>query len=205
MNPRLFLLLLAALAGFAAPAAASGLEQLKAFLAEARSAKGTFFQSVTAKSGRKPQQSTGSFALQRPGKFRWAYERPYPQLLVGDGEKLWSYDPDLNQVTVKKLGNALGATPAALLAGEALERNFELKEGEAAEGLEFVEATPKAKESTFVSLRLGLRDNQPQLMEIHDHFGQTTLLRFTHFELNPSLAAGTFRFVPPKGADVVGE
>ncbi len=195
----------AVLFGLVAGAQASGLEQLNSFLAEVHTAQGSFAQTVVAKSGRKPQQSSGSFALQRPGKFRWVYDKPYPQTLVSDGDKFWSFDPDLNQVTVKKLGKALGASPAALLAGEGLERNFELKEAGAENGVEFVEATPKAQDASFQRLRIGLAANVPQVMEIHDNFGQTTLLRFTRFQVNPALGAGQFRFVPPKGADVVGE
>lgn len=194
-----------AVAFAAATAQAAGLDQLKAFLAEAHTAQGTFTQTVLAKSGRKPQQSAGSFALQRPGKFRWIYDKPYPQTLVSDGDKFWSFDPDLNQVTVKKLGKALGASPAALLAGEGLDRNFDLVEGGAEGSLEFVEATPKSQDASFQRVRIGLTGNVPQTMEIHDNFGQTTVLRFTRFQVNPALGAGTFHFVPPKGADVVGE
>lgn len=195
----------ALLLGLASIAHADGLAQLKSFLAEARTAQGAFHQTVSAKSGRKPQQSSGSFALQRPGKFRWVYDKPYPQVLVSDGDKFWSYDPDLNQVTTKRLGKALGASPAALLAGEGLERNFELKDGGSEGGVEFVDATPKVQDASFQHVRIGLAGNQPRTMEIKDNFGQTTLLNFTRFQINPSLAADQFRFVPPKGADVVGE
>jgi len=194
-----------ALAGLSLPAAASGLEQLKTFLADAHTAQGSFVQVVTAKSGRKPQQSSGSFALQRPGKFRWVYDKPYPQTLVSDGDRFWSYDPDLNQVTVKRLGKALGSSPAALLAGEGLERSFDLKEAPAENGLEYVDATPKTQDASFQRVRIGLAGNLPQVMEIHDNFGQTSVLRFTRFQINPALNAAQFRFVPPKGADVVGE
>ncbi|MFY9327042.1 MAG: outer membrane lipoprotein chaperone LolA [Georgfuchsia sp.] len=191
--------------GFSPLLFASGLDQLHAYLAASHAAGGDFTQTVFARSGRKPQQSSGSFAFLRPGKFRWAYEKPYAQLLVSDGEKFWSYDQDLNQVTVKKIGQAIGATPAALLAGEALDKNFVLKESDASDGIEYAEATPKAQDATFERIRIGLVDNQPRIMEIYDNFGQVTLLRFTHFISNPDLPAGTFRFVPPRGADVAGE
>jgi outer membrane lipoprotein carrier protein len=184
---------------------AGGLEQLKAFLADTHSARGSFTQSVVGKSGRKPQQSAGSFALQRPGKFRWHYEKPYQQLLVSDGEKLWSFDPDLNQVTVKKVGQALGSSPAALLAGGDLESHFALKDAGRSEGVELVEATPKAADGTFERVRIGLRDNLPRVMEIRDNFGQTTTLLFGEFRANAALPKDAFKFVPPKGADVVGE
>jgi outer membrane lipoprotein carrier protein len=186
-------------------AAAAGLDQLKTFLDQTKSAKGVFVQSVSGKSGRKPQQSAGSFSLQRPGKFRWSYEKPYKTLLVSDGEKLWSHDPDLNQVVVKKLGAALGSSPAALLAGGDLDRNFILKNAGEADGLEMVDATPKGTDSSFERVRIGFRDNLPRIMEIRDNFGQVTTLLFTEFHANPKLGADAFRFVPPPGADVVGE
>lgn len=187
------------------PANAAGLDQLKTFLDTNRSARGAFTQTVISKSGRKPQQSAGIFTLQRPGKFRWSYEMPYKQLLVSDGNKLWSYDPDLNQVAVKKLGAAFGASPAALLAGQDLDKHFELKEGVAADGIEFVEATPKGGDASFERVKIGFAANRPVNMEIHDSFGQVTVLRFTQFETNPALPAGLFRFVAPAGADVVGD
>jgi outer membrane lipoprotein carrier protein len=199
------LCLFSLLACQAVPASATGLDQLKTFLETNRSARGVFTQTVIAKSGRKPQVSAGIFALQRPGKFRWSYEKPYKQLLVSDGNKLWSYDPELNQVAVKKLGSAIGSSPAALLAGQDLDKHFELKEGIAADGLEFVEATPKGGDASFERMKIGFAANRPVSMEIHDSFGQVTVLRFTQFEANPVLGAGLFRFVAPAGADVVGD
>ena len=184
---------------------ASGTDQLKSFLETNRSARGVFAQTVIARSGKKPQQSAGIFALQRPGKFRWSYEKPYRQLLVSDGNKLWSYDPDLNQVSVKKLGAAFGASPAALLAGQDLGKHFDLTEGAAADGIEFVEARPKSSDAGFERLKIGFTANRPVSMEIHDSFGQVTVLRFSQFESNPALPATLFRFVAPAGADVVGE
>lgn len=184
---------------------ASGIDQFKSFLETTRQARGVFSQSVVGKSGRKPQQSSGSFAFARPGKFRWTYDKPFQQLLVSDSEKLWSYDPELRQVTVSKLGKALGASPAALLAGDALEENFVIVDGGTAEGHEFVEATPKAKDGSFERVRIGFRDRLPRLMEVRDNFGQTTTLRLENLEANPALPADLFRFVPPKGVDVVGD
>ncbi|MBI3525552.1 MAG: outer membrane lipoprotein chaperone LolA [Betaproteobacteria bacterium] len=185
---------------------ASGPDQFKAFIAGTQTAQASFSQSVVAKSGRKPQLSQGKFAFSRPGKFRWIYEQPYYQLIVGDGEKLWIYDKDLNQVSVKKLGQALGSSPAALLAGDAaLEKHFIIKDGGSSEGQDFVDATPRGQDSSFERVRIGFRDNLPQSMEVHDNFGQTTTLHFSHFERNPALPAVLFRFVPPKGADIIGE
>jgi len=186
-------------------AAAGGIDQLKAFWAHTHAAQGTFTQSVMTRSGRKPQNSSGHFALARPGKLNWAYDKPYKLLLVADGEKLWSYDTDLNQVTVGKMDKTLGATPAALLTGESLDKHFTLTEAGTADGLEVVDATPKAADSTFARVRLGLANNLPRLMEVQDNFGQTTTLLFTEFRSNPALPKDIFRFVPPKGADVVGE
>jgi len=188
-----------------APAEASGLDQLRGFLETSRAARGTFTQTVIAKSGRKPQQSAGIFALQRPGKFRWSYEKPYKQLLVSDGTRLWSYDPDLNQVAVKKIGSAFGASPAALLAGQDLDKHFDLKDAGSADGLEFVEARPRGGDASFESVKIGLTGNRPVSMEIHDAFGQVTVLRLGQFEINPPLPDGLFRFSAPPGADVVGE
>ncbi|HEY7945214.1 MAG: outer membrane lipoprotein chaperone LolA [Burkholderiales bacterium] len=192
-----------ALAGHAA---ASGLEQLKAFLSGAKNGKTTFRQVVGGKAGRATQESSGTFAFSRPGKFRWTYDKPHAQIIVGDGEKLWIYDPDLNQVIVRKLDRALGASPAALLAGDgALDQDFELRDGGNGEGVEYVDAKPRAADSGFNSVRIGLKDNLPRTMELHDSFGQVTQLTFGVFERNAAVDAGLFRFVPPPGADVVGE
>jgi outer membrane lipoprotein carrier protein len=203
---RLRFLLLTLLVTICSSAAfAGGLEQLRHFLDSTKTARGAFSQSVVSKSGRKPQQSAGIFAMQRPGKFRWSYELPYQQLLVSDGKQFWSYDPELKQAVSKRIGDAFGSSPAALLAGGDLDKSFELRDAGAADGLEFVEAIPKQGDASFSRIRIGLRDHLPLSMEIHDSFGQITLLRFTQFERNPALDAGLFRFVPPKGADVVGD
>ena len=187
-------------------AVASGLDQLRAFLEGTRSGRTTFTQTVSVRSGRPPQQSSGSFAFSRPGKFRWSYDKPYPQLIVGDGEKLWIYDRDLNQVIVRKLGQALGASPAALLAGDnALERNFALTGGIASDGLEWVIAKPKSADSGFQEVRIGFADNLPRRMELTDNFGQVTHLEFAGFDRNAAVDPAQFRFIPPKGADIVGE
>ena len=185
---------------------ASGLDQLHAFLEGTQSAAGSFRQNVVNKDRRTTQATSGTFAFQRPGKFRWTYEKPFDQLIVGDGQKVWVYDRDLNQVIVRKLDAALGATPAALLAGDnALEKNFTLVAGGAADGIEYVDATPKSSESQFTRIRLGFVDNLPRRMELTDAFGQSTELTFSDVRPNPKVAADTFVFTPPKGADVVGQ
>ncbi|HET8832157.1 MAG TPA: outer membrane lipoprotein chaperone LolA, partial [Casimicrobiaceae bacterium] len=189
------------LVAVATAAVASGLDQLHAFLEGTQSAQGAFRQVVVNRDGRTTQSTSGTFAFQRPGKFRWTYDKPFDQLIVGDGEKVWVYDRDLNQVIVRKLDAALGATPAALLAGDnALDRSFDLVEGEAANGLEYVDATPKSADSQFKRIRLGFRDSLPQAMTLTDAFGQTTELVFSGVERNPALAADLFRFTPPPGA-----
>jgi outer membrane lipoprotein carrier protein len=195
-----------AFAVFATTAQAGAVDQLKSFIETTKSARADFSQSVSGKSGRKPQLSSGQMMFARPGKFRWVYEKPYPQLLVGDGKKLWVYDPDLKQVSVKAIGQALGSSPAALLAGDnALEKNFQLAESGNRDGLDWVEARPKNPDGGFEHMRIGLAGHELRAMEILDNFGQTTLIRFSAFERNPALSPALFRFVPPKGADVVGE
>lgn len=190
----------------AGPANAGGVEQLRQFVETARTVQGEFDQVVHASSGRKPQRASGSFVFSRPGKFRWTYDKPYPQLLVSDGDKLWAWDRDLNQVTVKRLGDALGSTPAAILAGDdALDRNFELAEGGAADGLEWVQARPRQAESGFESMRLGLSGGMLRRMELKDNFGQTTLIEFRSMVAGGRPDASLFRFTPPAGADVIGE
>jgi len=198
---------LAVLAVAAFPAArANGLAQLKTFNDSTKSGTVTFQQSVVPKGQNTAKQSNGTFAFQRPGKFRWTYEKPIAQVIVGDGEKLWIYDKDLNQVIVRKLDRALGSTPAALLAGGgALETNFELTDGGTKDGLEYVDAKPKTPDTGFEAVRIGLAGNAPRAMELRDTFGNVTTLRFGAFERNVAQDANVFRFAPPAGADVVGE
>lgn len=186
--------------------AADAIAQLNRFVAATRSAEGEFEQTVMARSGRKPQQAAGRFAFARPGKFRWEYELPYQQLLVGDGERLWSWDRDLNQVTVRPIGDALGSTPAAILFGQGdLEQDFVLVDGGVADGLAWVDARPRKTDSSFEWMRIGLDDGQLRRMELRDNFGQTTMIVFTRLQPNPAVDANRFRFVPPEGADVIGE
>ena len=192
------------------PARADSVERLHRFLETTQSVRASFAQIVVAKNGRRPQQSSGVMIFSRPGKFRWQIDKPYSQLLVGDGVKVWMYDPDLRQVTVKQAGAALGGTPAALLAGEsgqrnALEKDFTLRDEGPREGLEWVEATPKNRDSGFEKLRLGFAGAELAAMELFDNFGQTTTLHFSNLERNPALAASLFSFSPPPGVDVISE
>lgn len=192
-------------------AQANSLDRLRSFLEGTKTLRADFTQTVMAKNGRKPQFSSGAMAVARPHKFRWQIEKPYPQLIVGDGEKVWLYDPELKQVTVKKQGAALSGSPASLLAGEgmvALEKHFSLRDVGEKDGLEWLEATPKAADSGFERVRIGFAANaagELRAMELVDSFGQTTSLVFSRFERNPALNAATFRFTPPAGADVLGD
>ena len=142
----------------------------------------------------------------RPGRFRWVYAKPVDQLIVGDGERVWIYDRDLSQVTVRKLSRALGSTPAALLAGDAdIERAFALSDAGMRDGLEWLEARPKEAEAGFERVRMGFDAGGLQAMELVDHFGNTTRLRFSNLQRNPKIDPAEFRFEPPPGADVLGE
>ena len=199
---------------FANESQAAAIDKLHLFLESTKTLRADFAQIVVAKNGKRPQQSSGVMVFSRPGKFRWQIAKPYSQLLVGDGEKIWIYDPDLRQVTVKKAGAALGGTPAALLAGESggknggkstLEKNFTLREAGEREGMEWVEAIPKTSDSGFDKMLIGFSGSDLKAMELSDNFGQTTSLYFSHIERNPAVAASLFRFVPPAGADVIGE
>ena len=203
-------LAVAAVASFAllgvSAAHADAIEQLKAFHATTKSGRVTFRQVVVSKNQQGQRESTGTFAFQRPGKFRWFYEKPFEQLIVGDGEKVWVYDRDLNQVIVRKLDVALGSTPAALLAGDsALEKNFDLVDTGKRDGLDYVEAKPRSPDTGFERVSIGFADNVPRAMELRDTFGNVTMLTFGRFERNPAIDANEFKFVPPKGADVVGD
>ncbi|HZR67909.1 MAG TPA: outer membrane lipoprotein chaperone LolA [Burkholderiales bacterium] len=196
-----------AFAAFAlTPAAATSLDRFSDFLKGTQSARGGFTQQIRDRGGRVVQESRGTLAFQRPGRFRWVYEKPYPQVIVGDGRKVWIYDEDLNQVTVKRLDRALGSTPAALLAGSNdVAKAFDLSDAGRKDGLEWVEARPKDKEASFERIRIGFGASGLAAMELSDSFGQTTLLRFQSLQRNPKLDASQFRFSPPKGADVIGD
>ena len=182
-------------------------EKLKNFIASTRSGQANFTQDVLDKNGKKIQSASGTMQFVRPGKFRWAYQKPYEQLIVGDGAKFWLYDTDLNQVTVKKLDAALGSSPAALLSGSnEIERGFILKDVGKKDGLDWLEAAPKTQDTSFDSILMAF-DGESNLvvMELHDAFGHKTVLRFSGMQKNPQLSPQLFKFTPPKGADVLGE
>jgi len=199
------LLLLAASAA-AVPAAASSPARFAEFLRATQSGRAEFEQKIFDANKKLVQESRGTFLFQRPGKFRWTYVKPYAQLIVGDGTRIWIYDEDLNQVTVRKLDQALGSTPAALLSGNNdVVKAFKLTDRGTRDGIEWLEAAPRDTESNFDSVRLGFGFSGLEVMELHDSFGQTTILKFTTFQRNPALEASSFRFTPPKGADVIGD
>ncbi|HET9204904.1 MAG TPA: outer membrane lipoprotein chaperone LolA, partial [Burkholderiaceae bacterium] len=147
--------------------------------------------------------SSGQFEFVRPNRFRFVYAKPFEQQIVADGQKVWLYDVDLNQVTVRPMAQALGATPAALLAGATLDKEFDLKPAPATEGLEWVQATPKVKDGPIQQLRVGFKGKDLAALDIVDAFGQRSALRFTALEQNVKLSDDQFRFTPPKGADVI--
>ena len=148
--------------------------------------------------------ASGSFVFQRPGKFIWIYLKPYQQQIQSNGDRIYLYDKDLNQVTIRKVGNALSATPAAILFGNTpIDKLFVLKNVGLKNGLEWLEATPKARDSAFEKIGIGMRHGLPEAMELYDSFGQVSLLTFTKFQKNPAIKPGAFVFVPPAGADVL--
>ncbi len=202
-----YILAVLLLLNFPFMAHAAAIEKLKTFIAATQSAQSDFTQEVFDHSGKRIQKASGIMQFQRPGKFRWTYHKPYEQLIVGDGEKFWMYDADLNQVTVKKLDAALGSSPAALLSGSnEIEIGFTLDEDGTRDRLDWLLAIPKAQDSGFEKIRMAF-DSLAGLviMELFDTFGNKTVLKFSSMQRNPSLSSGQFQFTPPKGADVLGD
>ena len=193
----------ALLAMSTALAHADAVDTLKEFVRDVKSGRSTFTQTVTAPDGIKKKSSSGSFEFARPNRFRFAYTKPFEQLIVADGQKVWIYDADLNQVSARKLSNALGATPAALLAGGSLEKDFDLSALPSKDGLDWVKATPKAKDGAFQAVQIGFRGKDLAAVEIVDSFGQRSLLQFAQLVANVPLAAERFVFTVPPGADVI--
>ena len=197
------------------PAWASGLDSLELFVKTVSSGRAEFTQVVTApaKDGQaeRSKTSSGTFEFSRPNRFRFVYKKPFEQSIVADGQTLWLHDVDLNQVTSRKQSNVLGSTPAALIAAapdlRALQADFTLAAAPDADGLQWVVATPKTKDGQLQSVRVGFRPGEKSsglaALEITDSFGQRSVLTFTKVEVNPNLPADTFRFTPPKGADVI--
>ena len=198
-------LLAAVLLVAATGARADAVDALREFARDAKNGRAVFTQVVTSPDGVKKKTSSGSFEFARPNRFRFAYTKPFEQLIVGDGQKVWLYDADLQQASVRPLGKALGATPAALLAGATLERDFELRALPAAQGLDWVQAIPREKDenANLQSLRVGFKGKTLAAIELVDGFGQRSLLNFSALVTNIALEPELFRFVAPKGVEVL--
>ncbi len=208
MMARILPLLFVLLVSTAAHAGGAGEARLREFFAATRSLQADFDQVLLDEHGRLRQQSHGRFWLQRPGRFRWDYAKPYPQQIIADGERIWFYDPGLEQVTVKSLKAGLGATPAALLSDDdaaALDRDFRIHELGRRDGALWVRLEPKGDQNEFREMRLAFKGRELAVMEVVDGFGQTTRITFRNETRNPPIPAGTFRFVAPKGVDVIGD
>jgi outer membrane lipoprotein carrier protein len=205
------LLLATLLAGGALAAQAGPLESLENFIRTAKTGHADFTQVVTAppRNGQpgKTKTSTGTFDFERPNRFRFVYQKPFQQTIVADGQTLWLHDQDLNQVTQRKQAKVLGSTPAALIAAapdlETLKKDFDLQPLPDQDGMQWVQATPRGKEGQLANMKVGFRGDQLTALDILDNFGQRSLLTFNNMQVNAGVSADTFRFQPPKGADVV--
>lgn len=186
---------------------ASAIEKLKTFIASTHSAQAEFTQEVQDKKGKRIQSASGSMQFVRPGKFRWEYRKPYEQVIVGDGVKFWLHDVELNQVTVKKMDAALGSSPAALLSGSnEIERGFVLKDTGVRDDLDWLQALPRTQDTGFEKILMAFNAQaELAVMELHDALGNKTVLKFSKLKRNPKLSPQLFKFVPPKGADVLGD
>lgn len=187
----------------AAAHAQTSVDTLKEFVRDVKSGRAEFTQTVTSPDGAKKKTSSGKFEFSRPNRFRFTYLKPFEQVIVADGQKVWIYDADLNQASSRKFSQALGATPAALLAGGSLEKDFDLAAQPAKDGLDWVEATPKAKDGSFKSVRVGFKGKTLSAIEVVDAFNQRSLLQFSQFVANEPIKAETFVFTVPKGADLI--
>ena len=184
--------------------AGAGEDRLRAFLTEVQSLSANFEQVLLDADGAEIQRSGGQVLIQRPWRFRWHYRRPYEQLILADGQRLWIYDRDLQQVTVKQLDSALGRTPAMVLSSDRpVDEAFELTELGDAKGLTWLRLTPKPRDTDYRELRLGFFAETLSVMELHDNLGQVTRLRFTGLTRNPAITHRQFQFSPPTGVDVI--
>ncbi|NIR32128.1 MAG: outer membrane lipoprotein chaperone LolA [Gammaproteobacteria bacterium] len=203
---RILLGLLCALAPAGAAFADTASERLDAFLAEVRSLRADFQQTLYDETSRSLEESAGVMYLQRPDRFRWDYTEPYRQLIVADGRRVWIYDVDLDQVTVRDLSEAVGSTPASLLSsGRPIEESFAVEDLGEEGGLLWAGLRPRTEDVSFTRVRLGFDEQRLRRMELLDSFGQTTVLEFRNVVRNPDLDPDLFRFEPPEGVDVVGD
>ncbi|MCY7316695.1 MAG: outer membrane lipoprotein chaperone LolA [Rubrivivax sp.] len=187
----------------AASVRADAVDTLREFVRDVKSGQAGFTQVVTSADGARKKTSSGEFEFLRPNRFVFDYSKPFQQRIVADGNKVWVFDKDLNQASSRRIAQALGSTPAALLAGAALEPEFALTAEPSREGLDWALATPRAKDGAFQALRVGFRGKVLAAVDITDSFGQRSRLDFERFVPNAPLAAERFRFVPPAGADVI--
>lgn len=181
-------------------------QQLKAFLQATKSLTADFKQVLLDEAERPMQTSFGEFYLQRPGKFRWDYKKPFQQQILANSGSVWFYDADLEQVTIKKLDDSIGSTPALLLSGQiSLDDNFTMLKQGTDEGLVWVKLLPKSQDSTFKYVLIGLSDGVLAGMELNDNFGQLTRIYFSKVKVNPPIKSDLFDFKPPKNADILSE
>jgi outer membrane lipoprotein carrier protein len=196
-------LALAVFALMAVDTRADSVDLLRDFIRDVKTGKAQFTQVVTSPDGAKKKTSSGNFEFSRPNRFKFAYAKPFEQVIVADGQKVWIFDVDLNQASSRRFSSALGATPAALLAGGSLDKDFDLAPLPAKDGLEWVQAAPKASDGAFKSVRVGFRGKELAAVEIVDSFDQRSMLQFTQFVAGVSFPPDEFRFTPPPGADVI--
>lgn len=183
----------------------AGYQKLNVFMQGLKSMEADFVQTLQDSRGQVLEKSSGTLVIKRPNQFRWDYLKPHPQIIVSDGQRLWLYDQDLEQVTVRRLEQSLAGTPASLLSGsEDLRSSFEVERVEELRGWSWISLSPKRTDTDFKSVRLGLRKDQLGYMELTDKLGQTTLLEFSKFKRNPALSETRFKFTPPAGVDVIG-
>jgi outer membrane lipoprotein carrier protein len=185
---------------------ASTVDELKSLLQQTTTARAHFAQIVLDSNMKTLQQVTGTMQFSRPGKFRWEYDKPYEQTIVGDGTRVWLYDKDLNQVTVRRFDRAIGSSPAALLAGSnEIEKDYALTGLKSRDGLDWLEAVPRNRDTAFERINLGFGKSGLEAMELRDQFGQITVIKFSTIERNAKLPPELFRFTPPKGVDVISD
>lgn len=191
----------------ASTAFAGGRDDLDAFSKGLQGLDGRFDQQVFDAQGKLKERSSGRVALSTPDRFRWEYIKPYPQVIVADGSKVWVHDPDLQQVTVRPQGADENNSPlAALLDARKREQRFTIVEAGSSNGLEWLRLTPRdADDASFKTAKLGFGKSGLAQMQVTDALGQRTTISFSGWKRNPSFTDGTFRFTPPKGADVIGE
>lgn len=203
------ILLSLALSVFALPlvaAPAGGVARMHAFLEDVHSLKADFTQVVLDSNLKQVKQSTGTLSIKRPDRFRWDYAKPNPEVIVADGKRLWLYDVELQQVTVKPLNDTLAASPAVLLSGSNdVEKSFSVEDLGAKDGLEWVNLVPKVKDTDFENVRLGFKGDDVAVMELKDNLGDLTRITFSNLQRNVPVADDVFKFTPPKGADVIGD